>query len=119
MGNSRRVLQSTFPALFLGLQAASAFASGNEGAAMVEPIRWIVLITLGAFAILVLGGGLLGMFRASQSGEPILSGGARGLVKGLVAFVVVGGVSFAIASLLGFLWLAYAFLGGGGATPSS
>jgi len=119
VGNSRRVLLTIFAALFVGLQATCAFASGNEGAAMVEPARWIVLITLGAFAILVLGGGILGVFRASQGGESILKGGARGVVKGLVAFVIFVGVSIAIVTLLGFLWIVYAFLNVGSITPSS
>jgi hypothetical protein len=87
-----------------------AFASGREGEALVEPVRWIVAIVLVTFAALVFGGGCLGAFRASQRGESILKGGARGLLRGMVAFLVVGAVSIAVLTILGAFWIAYSFL---------
>jgi len=105
-------------AFFLAVQAMSAFASGREGEALVEPVRWIVAIVLGTLATLVLGGGLLGAFKASQSGESILKGGARGLLKGVVAFLVVGAVSMAGLTILSFLWIAYSYLAVNTVRPS-
>lgn len=110
MGNSRHALLITFPGFALVLQAMCAFASGREGEAYVEPVRWIVAIVLVAFATLVFGGGLLGAFRASQSGESILKGGTRGLLRGMVAFLVVAAVSVAGLTVLSILWVAYSFL---------
>ena len=100
------------------LRASSAFASGREGEALVTPIRWIVGIVLVAFVALVFGGGLLGAIKASRAGESIVTGGARGLRKGLIAFLIVSAVSVAIVTLLGFLWIAYAFLTVDTITPS-
>ena len=110
MRNSRRVSLTAFPGFVLVLQAMCAFASGREGEAFVEPVRWIVAIVLVTFATLVIGGGFLGAFRASQSGESILTGGARGLLKGMVAFLVVGTVSVVGLTIVGILWIAYSFL---------
>lgn len=110
MRNSRRVFLITFPGLVLVLQAMFAFASGREGEALVQPVLWIVAFVLVTFATLVLGGGLLGAFRASQSGESILKGSGRGLLKGMLAFLLVVAVSLALVTFLGFLWIAYSFL---------
>ena len=110
MRNSRRVFLTAFPGFVLALQAMCAFASGREGDALVEPVLWIVAIVLVTFATLVFGGGFLGAFKASQSGESILKGGARGLLKGMVAFLLVGAVSVAGLTILGILWIAYSFL---------
>jgi len=110
MSNSRRVLLTVFPGLVLVLQAMCAFASGREGEAFVEPVRWIVAIVLVTFATLVIGGGFLGGFRASQSRESILKGSARGLLKGMVTFLFVGAVSIAGLTILGILWIAYSYL---------
>jgi hypothetical protein len=110
MCNSRRVFLIAFPGFVLALQAMCVFASGREGEAFVAPVRWIVAIVLVTFATLVLGGGFLGAFRASQSGESMLKGSARGLLRGMLAFLVVGAVSVAGLSILGALWIAYSFL---------
>jgi hypothetical protein len=110
MRNSRRGFLTALPGFVLVQQAMCAFASGREGAALVEPVRWILAIVLVAFATLVIGGGLLGAFRASQSSESILKGSARGLLKGMVAFLVVSAVSVAGLTILGILWIAYSFL---------
>ena len=96
--------------LVLVLPTMSAFASGREGEALVEPIRWIVAIVLATFAALVIGGGFLGAFRASKGGESILMGSARGLLKGVMAFLVVGAVSVAVLTIAGAFWVAYAHL---------
>ena len=110
MRNSRRVSPTAFPGFVLVLHASCAFASGREGEALVEPVLWIVAIVVVAFATLVVAGGFLGAFRASQSGESLLKGSARGLLRGLVAFLVVGAVSVAGLTILGILWVAYSFL---------
>jgi len=91
------------------LQATLAFAS-KEGAALVEPVRWIITIVVITFAASVIGGGCLGAFRASRSGESIVKGGARGLLKGIVMFVVVCAVSVGLLTVLGLLWVGYSFL---------
>ena len=110
MRDSRHAFLTNFAGFVLVLHATGTSASGREGAAMVEPVLWIVLTTVAAFVALVIGGGVLGTFRASRSGESILKGGARGLLKGLVAFLVVSAVSVAVVTILGFLWIAYSFL---------
>lgn len=110
MRTSHRVFLTAFPGFVLVPQAMSAFASGREGAALVEPVLWIVSIVLVTFATLVIGGGFLGAFRASQGGESILKGSARGLLKGMVTFLVVAAVSIAGLTVLGVLWVAYSFL---------
>ena len=110
MRNGRHVFLTTLPGIVLALQAMCAFASGREGEALVTPVLWIVVIVLVTFAALVFGGGIIGAFRASQSGESILKGSARGLLRGAVAFLVVGAVSLAGLTVLGILWIAYSFL---------
>jgi hypothetical protein len=105
-----KVFLSTLPGVVLSLQAGHAFASGREGAALVEPVLWIVVVVLVTFAALVFGGGVLGAFRASQSGDSILKGSARGLLRGTVMFLVVGAVSAVGLTVLGTLWVAYSFL---------
>ena len=110
MHNSRRVFLTAFAGFVLVLQPMCAFASGREGEAFVEPVRWIVSIVLVTFATLVVGGVVLGAYRASQSGESILKGCARGLLKGMVAFLVVGAVSMAVLTILGGLWLAFSYV---------
>ena len=109
MRNSRRVFATGFAGTVLVLQTMSALAS-REGEALVAPVLWIIWTVLVTFAALVLGGGFLGAFRASRSGESILKGGARGLLKGFVAFVVVSAVSVGALTVLGTLWVAYSFL---------
>ena len=80
MRTNRHIFLTAFQSLVLLLKTMPAFASGREGEALVEPVRWIVAIVLIIFATLVFGGGFLGAFNASQSGESILKGGARGLL---------------------------------------
>jgi len=108
--NSRRSFLSVIPGLALSLRAMSAFASGREGEAYVGAVSWIVAIVLVAFAALVLGNGLLGAYRARQSGESVLKGSARGLLTGVVAFLVVGALTLVGLTVLSILWIAYSFL---------
>jgi hypothetical protein len=109
-GSGAEVLLTALPGLALLLPSTSALASGKEGAALVEPVFWMAVIVLVTFVTLVLGGGVLGALRASRGGESILRGSARGLLKGVVAFVVVGAVSLTLLTFLGILWVAYSFL---------
>ena len=95
--------------MVLMLLATCAFAS-KEGAALVEPVRWIIMILVITFAAIVLGSGCLGAFRASRSGESILKGGARGLLKGILTFLVVCAVSVGLLTVVGLLWVGYSFL---------
>jgi len=110
MRKSLRVFLIACPGIVLVPQAMCAFASGREGEAYVGAVGWIVGIVLVTFATLVVGGGLQGAFRASQSGESILKGSARGLLRGIFALLVVGAVSLAGLTILGILWIAYSFL---------
>lgn len=95
--------------LVLLLHATPASAS-REGEALVTPVLWIVGFTVVTFAALVLGGALLGVLKASRSGESILKGGGRGLLRGLLAFVVVMAVLFAVGTVAGLFWIAFSFL---------
>ena len=115
MRNSRCVFLSAVSGFAL---AMSAYASGREGEALAEPVRWIVAIVLVTFATLVFGGGLFGAFRAIRSGESMLKGGARGLLRGVVAFLVVDAVSVAVLTIVGFFWVAYSLLYSNTLTPS-
>jgi len=98
--------------------AMCTYASGREGEAYVDAVSWIVAIVLVAFSTLVFGGGLLGASRASRSGESILKGSARGLLRGLLAFLVLGVVSLAGLTFWGILYIAYSFLSVYGLHPS-
>jgi len=98
-----------FTGIVLVLQATCAFAS-REGEALVQPVLWIIWTLLVTFVTLVIGGCFLGAFRASKSGGSMLMGGARGLLKGVVTFVVVVAVSVGALAVLGMLWVAYSLL---------
>jgi hypothetical protein len=106
----RRAFLIAAGGLALALQAARAFASGREGEALVRPVLWIVAFVLVTFAALTFGGALLGAFRASRSGESILKGSGRGILKGLLAFAVTMGALLAVGTLAGFAWVAYSLL---------
>jgi len=95
--------------IVLVLQATCAFAS-REGEALVQPVLRIIWTVLVTSVTLVIGGSSLGAFRAGKSGESILMGGARGLLKGFVTFVVVVAVSVGTLTVLGMLWVAYSLL---------
>ena len=92
------------------LHMVPAFASGREGEAYVEPILWIVAITLVAFFALVVGGSVRGASHAKQNGESVLKGSARGLLRGVIAFLILGAASVVGLTVLGILWVAYSFL---------
>ena len=104
-----RVFAIGVPGIVLLLHATCAFAS-REGEALVQPVLWIIWTVLATFVTLVVGGTFLGAFRARQSGESILKGCARGLLKGFVTFVVVAAVSVGTLTVVGVLWVAYSFL---------
>ena len=110
MRTSRRVFMTAFARFVLALQAMPACASGREGEALVEPIRWIVMIVLVVLVTSVFGGGCLGAFRASQAGESIPKGGMRGLLKGMIVFLGLVAASVVGLTILGGLWMAYALL---------
>lgn len=108
--NSYRVFLIASPGFVLMLQAICAFASGREGEAYVGAVSWIVAIVLVVFVTLVFGSGLLGALKARKSGESILKGSARGLLRGMIAFLGVGAVSVVGLTILGILWIGYSFL---------
>ena len=107
---ARRTFLTGLPCVLLVLQAACAFASGREGEAFVQPVLWTVAIVLVTFVTLSIGGAFLGALKASRSGESILKGGGRGLLKGMVAFLLVAAVSVAALTILGGLWIAFSFV---------
>lgn len=91
------------------LQSGPAFAS-KEGAGLVDAVRVIVAIALVAFTACVAGGALHGAIKASRNGESIPAAIPRGLLKGLIAFAIVGAASVGVLTVLGMLWVAYSFL---------
>ena len=91
------------------LQSLPAFAS-KEGAAVADAVQVIVWIVLVAFIACTAGGVVYGVFKASQGGESVLKGSARGLLKGLIAFVVVAAASMIVLTAVGVLWVAFSFL---------
>ena len=91
------------------LQSLPAFAS-KEGAGVAEAVQMIVLIVLATFTACVAGGVLYGAFKASQGGESVLRGSARGLLKGLIAFLVVAFASMIVLTAASALWVAFSFL---------
>jgi hypothetical protein len=97
-------------ALAATLAAGSAFASGREGEALADFFRWIVFILLGALAITTCGGIVLGGYKARQKHESVVKGCATGFLKGLLAFVAFCAASFALATLLGGIYMAYAVI---------
>lgn len=107
---SYRVLLTTITGIVLGLHTMCVFAAGNEGAALVEPVRWIVAIVLVTFITLVVGGGLRGAMMTRQGDESTLKAITRGMFKGLVAFLIVSALAIAGLTILGVLWIAYSFL---------
>ncbi|MEO7743385.1 MAG: hypothetical protein ABIR98_10640 [Usitatibacter sp.] len=95
------------PATLGALQAMPVIASGNEGAAMVGAVQLIVGV---AFLILVaslVGGVLVGARRAHREGESILKGTAYGVLKGILAFLVVCTIVTIAAAFAGFVWIVF------------
>lgn len=95
------------------LHSMCALAS-KEGAAVADGfvalLRWVVPIVLVTFMACLAGGILHGARKANQNGDSVLTGSARGLLRGLIAFVVVVAVSFIALTALGALWIAFSFL---------
>ena len=91
------------------LQSLPAFAS-KEGVGVAEAVQVIVSIVLVTFIACVAGGVLYGAFKASQGGESVLKGSGRGLVRGLIVFMVVAAASTIVLTAISVLWVAFSFL---------
>ena len=87
-----------------------AFASGREGEQYVAVVLAIVAFVVIAFAASMTAGVVAGVAKARRSGESALKGGASGVLKGLGYFLIVGAVAMAVVTLLGFLWIVFAFV---------
>ena len=85
-----------------------AMASGREGEAVAEAVVIIILAVLAAFAASIVAGICWGGYKAGQRGESVLRGGAVGIWKGVLGFLVVAAVSWAVLTILGILFGAYA-----------
>jgi hypothetical protein len=92
------------------LQALPAFASGREGAALVEPVFWIVVSILGTFLVSLVGGLAYGVINAVRSGESVLKGCWQGLLRGFLAFVVLGVAASTLLAIVGLLWGGWSLL---------
>lgn len=77
---------------------------------MVDVVQVIIAIVLVTFIACVAGGVVYGAVQASRSGGSIPTAIARGLLKGLIAFAIVGAVSVGVLTVVGMLWVAYSFL---------
>lgn len=108
--NRRRVFLITFTGFVLALQAMCVFASGREGEAYVGAVLVIVAVVLIAFAASMIAGVVSGVAKARRSGESALKGGAFGVLKGLLYFLIVSAVTTVVVTFLGFLWIVYAFV---------
>jgi len=102
----------------LVLPAGSALASGQEGAAMVGAVQLIVGVTLLILAVSLVGGVAVGARRAHRDGEPLLKGAARGVLKGILAFLVACGVVAIVATVAGFGFIVFSLFTAPLATPS-
>ena len=91
------------------LTSGPAFAS-KEGAALVDVVQVIVAVVLVTFIACVAGGAVYGAVKAGRSGESMPTSIARGLLRGLIAFAIVGAVSVGVLTVVGMLWVAYSFL---------
>lgn len=94
-------------ALTLGLCAAPALAGGQEGAAYVIVIVWMVGITLATFVASMIGGAIHGARKAARGGEPVLGGIGLGLLRGLGVFAAICIAAAVLLTILGFVWVAY------------
>jgi hypothetical protein len=90
-----------------------AMASGREGAAVAEAVVVLIFVALAAFAVAIVAGICWGGYKAAQSGESVLRGGVAGIWKGVVGFLVVGAVLWAVLTILGILFAAYALWSSG------
>lgn len=97
-------------AALCGCATSSALASGREGEQYVPVVLVIVAFVVIAFAASMIAGVVVGVVTARRSGDSALKGSALGMLKGLWYFVIVGAVTTGVVTLLGFLWIAYAFV---------
>jgi len=87
-----------------------ALAGGREGEQYVGAVLVIVAVVLIAFAASMTAGVVAGVAKARRSGESALKGGAFGVLKGLMYFLIVGAVTTGVVTFLGFLWIVYALV---------
>lgn len=94
------------------LQSTSALASKEAWglAGLVPLILWTIGITVVAFIGCLTTGALLGAFKASRDGESVLHGLGRGLLKGLLWFVIGVAAVYAVLLALSALWIAFSFV---------
>ena len=90
-----------------------AMASGREGAAVAEAVVIIILVVLGAFAASIVAGICWGGYKAAKNGESMLRGGVTGIWRGVLGFLVVGAVLWAVLTILGILFAGYALWSSG------
>ena len=101
------------------LHSLSAFASGREGEQYVEIVRWVVGIALAALIASLAGGVIHGGYKANQKGESVLKGAARGIFKGILAFLALCALAAVGLTVAGALWMAYVFLFQSAIQPST
>ena len=85
-------------------------AASPEGAALVQPVLWIVLITLAALVLSLTVGTVAGIVGAKRRGEPLIKGALKGVLKGIVAFILVSAGTLGVVTVLGMGYVAYALL---------
>jgi len=90
-----------------------AMASGREGAGVAEAVAILIVVALAAFAAAIVAGICWGGYKAVQNGESVLRGGAIGIWKGVLGFLVVGAVLWAVLTILGILFAAYSLWSSG------
>ena len=101
------------------LHSLSAFASGREGEQYVEIVRWFVGIALVALIASLAGRVIYGGYKANQKGESVLKGAARGIRKGILAFLALCAVAAVGLTVAGALWMAFVFFYQSSIRPST
>lgn len=96
--------------LDLALHAPHAFASGREGEQYVPVVQFIVSAIMIALVVTIGGGVVVGAMRAKRNEGSILKGGARGVLDGIGAFVVLAVVTTSVLTVLGGLYVVYALI---------
>jgi hypothetical protein len=110
---TRRVFLAACLGIAVAQWAASATASGREGEGLVGAVQLVVNVVLVALAASLLAGVAWGGYKAGQKGESVLKGGAIGIWKGFLGFLVLAAASSVTLTVVGILWIAYAFLSTG------
>lgn len=73
---------------------------------MADVIVWTILVGLTLFASLALAGTVIGVVTARRNGDSVMKGGAKGLLKGVLAFMALCGLLW----VLGMTYIAFSFL---------